>query len=146
MLKTQLKIKKSVADLAILGGAPLFSRELHVGYPEIGERSRFLEMANDIFDRRRLTNNGPYVREFEEKIAEFCGVKYCVALCNGTTGLELAIRALELKGEVILPAMTFVATAHALFWLGIKPVFCEVNPQTLCSECIYSAEYVRPKN
>jgi dTDP-4-amino-4,6-dideoxygalactose transaminase len=78
----------------------------------------------------RLTNNGPYVQEFEKSIAKLIGVRHFVAVCNGTVALELAIRALGLKGEVIVPSMTFIATAHALQWQGIAPVFCDVDPLT----------------
>jgi dTDP-4-amino-4,6-dideoxygalactose transaminase len=128
-----------------MGGSPLFNRELHVGCPEIGNRNHFFERVNDIFNRRRLTNNGQYVREFEEKIAKFTGAKYCIAVCNGTVGLELVIRALGLEGEVILPSLTFVATAHALLWQGIKPVFCDVDPETFCIEPREVERMISPK-
>ncbi len=58
------------------------------------------------------------------------GVKHCVAMCNGTIALEIAIRALELKGEVIVPSYTFIATAHALQWQEIIPVFADIDPRT----------------
>jgi dTDP-4-amino-4,6-dideoxygalactose transaminase len=58
------------------------------------------------------------------------GVKHCIAMCNGTVALEIAIRALDLAGEVILPSYTFVATAHALQWQQITPVFCDIDPAT----------------
>jgi dTDP-4-amino-4,6-dideoxygalactose transaminase len=57
-------------------------------------------------------------------------VKHCIAICNATVALEIAIRALGMKGEVIVPSFTFVATAHALQWQEITPVFCDINPQT----------------
>lgn len=131
-MNNKVKIKNSLDDLAIMGGDLLFDRKLHVGYPEIGDRNHFLKMVNDILDRRWLTNNGPYVCQFEERIAKFTGVAHCIAVCNATIGLELVIRALGLKGEVILPAMTFIATAQALQWQGIKPVFCDISPETFC--------------
>jgi len=109
---------------------PLFSEHLHVGRPNIGNRERLLERINQVLDRRWLSNDGPLVREFETAIAEYVGVKHCIALCNATAGLEIAIRALGLKGEVIVPAYTFVATAHALTWLGIRPVFADIDPST----------------
>ena len=59
------------------------------------------------------------------------GVKHCIAMCNGTVALEIAIRALGLSGEVIVPSMTFIATAHALQWQGTTPVFCDIDPVTL---------------
>lgn len=132
MLQTSTGVKKSIHDLAIMGGSALFTRELHVGCPHIGDRDRFLARVNDILDRRRLTNNDRYVTEFEKKLSVLSQVKHCVAVCNATAGLELTIRALGLTGEVIVPSMTFVATAHALQWLGIKPVFCDIDPETLC--------------
>ncbi len=67
-----------------------------------------------MLDRNWFTNNGPYVQEFEKRIAEFSGVRHCIAMCNATIALEIAIRALGLGGEVIVPSFTFVATAHAL--------------------------------
>jgi dTDP-4-amino-4,6-dideoxygalactose transaminase len=70
------------------------------------------------------------VQEFERRICELTGVKHCVAMCNATVALEIAIRAMGLKGEVIVPSFTFVATAHALQWQEITPVFCDVDPLT----------------
>jgi dTDP-4-amino-4,6-dideoxygalactose transaminase len=83
-----------------------------------------------MLDRRWLTNNGPYVQELEQRMADLIGVKHCIAMCNGTVALEIAIRATGLKGEVIVPAFTFIATAHALQWQEITPVFCDVDPNT----------------
>jgi len=122
--------KTSLNDLAIFGGVPLFSEKLHVGRPNIGNRQRLLERINDMLDRRWFTNNGPYVQELEHGIAEMVGVKHCIAMCNGTIALEIAIRALGLSGEVIVPSMTFIATAHALQWQQITPVFCDIDPKT----------------
>jgi dTDP-4-amino-4,6-dideoxygalactose transaminase len=83
-----------------------------------------------MLDRRWLSNNGVFVQEFEQRLADYLGVKHCIAICNGTIALELVIRALELKGEVIIPSFTFIATAHALQWQEITPVFCDVDPKT----------------
>jgi dTDP-4-amino-4,6-dideoxygalactose transaminase len=116
--------------LAILGAAPVFTEPLHVGRPNIGNRARLLERINDILDRCWLTNNGPYVQAFERRLQKYCGVAEVVATCNGTIALEILMRAVGLKGEVIVPSFTFVATAHALQWQEIKPVFCDVDPIT----------------
>lgn len=123
-------MKKSIKDLAVFGGAPEFNEKLHVGRPNIGNRERFLERINDILDRKWLTNAGPYVRELEKALAVFLGVKHCIAMCNGTLAMENAIRAVGLSGEVIIPAFTFVSTAHALQWQEITPVFCDIDPRT----------------
>ncbi len=122
--------RKTLNEIAVLGGAPAFSEKLHVGRPNIGNRDRLRERIEDILDRRWLTNHGPYVHEFERRIAEMVGVRHCIAMCNGTVALEIAIRALGLTGDVIVPSFTFVATAHALQWQEITPVFCDVDPET----------------
>jgi len=121
---------KHFRNLAVFGGKPAFSVPLHVGGPNIGDRDLFLNLINGILDRRRLTNTGPLVKEFEDTIAEMVGVRHCIAMCNATVALEIAIRALGMSGEVIIPSMTFVATAHALQWQQITPVFCDINPYT----------------
>jgi dTDP-4-amino-4,6-dideoxygalactose transaminase len=110
--------------------SPAIDHPLHVGGPNIGDRDTFLGRVNDILDRLWLTNDGPMVRELEERIADRMGVSHCVAMCNGTIALEIAIRATGMVGEVIVPAYTFVATAHALQWQGITPVFADIDPTT----------------
>src|SRR5688572_16544963 len=114
-------MKSSIDELAVFGGAPLFAEPLHVGRPNIGDRERFPARVNDILDRRWLTNNGRYVHEFEAKLAANTGARHAIAVCNATVGLEIAINALGLSGEVIVPSFTFVATAHALQLQGLTP-------------------------
>jgi dTDP-4-amino-4,6-dideoxygalactose transaminase len=121
---------RTAADLAINGAPPLFTEPLHVGRPNIGDHEDFLLRARDILERQWLSNNGPLVQEFEQAVARYLGVKHCVAMCNGTIALEIAIRALDLSGEVIVPSYTFVATAHALQWQEITPVFADIDPLT----------------
>ena len=124
------KTISSAADLAINGAPPAFADPLHVGRPNIGDRDRFMQLAGEMFDRRWLSNSGPLVVEFERRIADYLGVRHCIAMCNGTIALEIAIRALGMTGEVIVPSYTFVATAHALHWQGITPVFADIDPLT----------------
>jgi len=123
-------LKRQVGDLALFGGRPLFEELRHVGRPNIGDRKRLLARINDMLDRRWLTNNGPNLVEFEARISALTGAPHCIAVCNATIGLELVVRALGLHGEVIVPSFTFVATAHALSWLGLEPVFCDVDRET----------------
>lgn len=122
--------KTTLDELAIFGGEPVFGETLHVGRPNLGDRTAFMARVNDMLDRDWLTNNGPFVQEFEQRLAEYLGVKHCVAMCNATVGLEIAERALGLRGEVIIPSFTFVATAHSLQWQEITPVFCDIDPRT----------------
>jgi dTDP-4-amino-4,6-dideoxygalactose transaminase len=123
-------LRTKVDELAIFAGVPAFSEAVHVGRPNIGDRQQLLARINDMLDRNWLTNNGPFVQEFEHRVAELLGVKHCIAMCNATIALEIAIRALGLRGEVILPSMTFIATAHALQWQEITPIFCDIDPAT----------------
>ena len=120
----------AVDSFAIFGGAPSFAAPLHVGRPNIGDRDKLMERINDMLDRRWLSNDGPFAQEFEQRIADMMGVKHCVAMCNATIALEIAIRAAGLTGEVLVPSYTFIATAHALQWQEITPVFCDVDPET----------------
>ena len=81
-------MKNRFQDMAIFGSPAAFPEPLHVGRPNIGDRDHLLSRVKDMLDRRWLTNSGPYVKEFEKRIAEFVGVKHCVAVCNATIGLE----------------------------------------------------------
>ena len=103
---------------------------MYVGRPNLGNRERLLARITDILDRRWFTNNGEYVQEFERRIADFLEVEHCIAMCNGTVALEIAIRAAGLTGEVLVPSFTFIATAHALQWQQITPSFCDVDLDT----------------
>jgi len=143
VLRTESKAKST--DLALLGGKPAFSEPLHVGRPNVGDWSRFLGRVKDLWDRKWFTNNGPYVREFERKLAELLGVKHCIAACNATVAMELVIRALDLRGEVIVPSFTFIATAHALQWQEITPVFCDIDRASHNLDPARVAQMVTPR-
>jgi dTDP-4-amino-4,6-dideoxygalactose transaminase len=138
-------ILKSIKDLAIWGNQPVFIKPLHVGRPNIGDRAVLLARINDLLDRSWLTNNGPFVQEFEQRIAAFIDVKHCIAMCNATVALEIATRALELHGEVIVPSFTFIATAHSLQWQEITPVFCDVDPRTHNLDPFKVEEMITPR-
>jgi dTDP-4-amino-4,6-dideoxygalactose transaminase len=124
---------------------PILPNPLHVGKPNIGNRERFIERLEGIFERGWLTNAGPLVQEFEQRLADYLGVKHCIATCNGTVALELAIRATGLKGEVILPSLTFIATAHSLQWQEIRPVFCDIDPQTFNIDPFEVERHITPQ-
>lgn len=132
-------------DLAVLGARPAFAEPLHVGRPNQGDRARLLARIHEMLDRNWLTNNGPFVQQFERRIAEIAGVKHCIAMCNATLALEITTRALGLRGEVIVPAMTFIATAHALQWQEITPVFCDIHPSTCNIDPARVEEMITPR-
>jgi dTDP-4-amino-4,6-dideoxygalactose transaminase len=105
----------------------IFPSPLFVGRPNLGDIDRLKERFETILANRWFSNNGPFVQEFEQKLAAYTGTKHCIAVCNATIGIELAAQALGLHGQVLVPAYTFVATAHALRWLGIEPVFVDMK-------------------
>jgi dTDP-4-amino-4,6-dideoxygalactose transaminase len=121
---------RELKSLALFGGVPRFPKPLFVGCPNRPPRAKLFARWRAMLERNWLTNDGPLVKEFEDRICRIVGAKHCMATCNATIGLEIAAKALELKGEVIVPSFTFVATAHSLQWLGISPVFCDIDPRT----------------
>jgi dTDP-4-amino-4,6-dideoxygalactose transaminase len=121
---------EQISDLALFGAKQAFDSPIHVGRPNIGERSQLMAMIEGVLDSGRLTNRGERVREFEALLAARLGVKNCVAMSNATVALEIVTRALGMTGEVIIPSMTFIATAHALQWQAVTPVFCDIDPHT----------------
>lgn len=130
----EASLKHGLGDLAIAGGEVAFKEPLHVGRPNIVRQDALLERIRGVLDRGWLTNNGPLVQEFETRVARLTGARHCVAVCNGYSGMELVLAALDLRGEVLVPSMTFVSTPHALQWRGITPVFCDIDQATLCMD------------
>ena len=97
--------------------------------PDLGE---FNELLKDIWNRKWITNNGYYHKELEKALAEYLKVPYVSLFTNGTLPLITALQALRITGEVITTPYSFVATTHALWWNGIKPVFVDIDWKTGC--------------
>lgn len=95
--------------------------------PDLGE---FNELLKDIWDSKWITNNGSYHKKLEAALAEYLKVPYVSLFTNGTLPLITALQALRISGEVITTPYSFVATTHALWWNGIKPVFVDIDPAT----------------
>ena len=127
--RIRMQQRENWRDLAVFGGSPLFREPLHVNKPNLASRNRLFELLDGMLTSRWFSD-GPLVREFEDRVGHLAGVRHCVATCNGTMALEIAVRALGLSGEVIVPSFTFAATVQALRWLNITPVFCDVDPKT----------------
>lgn len=138
---TVAKLMTGGAEAAVLGALPEFKRTLHVGRPNMPDRKEFFRRMNQVLDSGWLSNFGPMEQEFERRVAEIAGAKHCVATCNATTGLEVAIAGLGMSGDVIVPSFTFIATVHALWRQGLRPVFCDVDPETHCLDvaCVQAA-------
>jgi dTDP-4-amino-4,6-dideoxygalactose transaminase/lipopolysaccharide/colanic/teichoic acid biosynthesis glycosyltransferase len=112
---------------AIAGGTPIFSEPVRFLLPTLPKLRSVLRRYMPAYDRGLITN-GALVSRLEESVAERLNVRHCVAVSSCTSGLCLVVRALGLEGEVIVPAMTFFATAHALLWNGLQPVLADCRP------------------
>ena len=99
--------------------------------PPIEDYVKYLEK---IWDTNQITNNGPLVQEIEIKLKKFLDVKHLFFVNNGTIGLQIAIRALNLKNEIITTPFSYVATTSTIVWEGCKPTFVDIDPQTLCMD------------
>lgn len=104
---------------------------VYVTRPVLPPLEEFVPYLQEIWDRRILTNGGPFHQRFEEELAAYLGVAHISLFNNGTVALVTALQALDLVGEVITTPFSFVATAHSLLWRGNVPVFVDVDPRTL---------------
>lgn len=95
---------------------------------------RELEYVTDAVKSGWISSIGPYVTRFEEEFANYCGVNNAIAVCNGTVALHLALIAAGIGpgDEVIVPDLTFIATANAVLMAGARPIFCDIDAHTLC--------------
>lgn len=91
----------------------------------------YQELLQRIWDNNQLTNNGPLVQELEDKLRDYLGVKHLFLVANGTVALQIAIKALALKGEVITSPFSFLATTTSLIWEGCEPVFADIQADSL---------------
>jgi dTDP-4-amino-4,6-dideoxygalactose transaminase len=123
-------VKHALSDFAICGGPPIFEKDVPVGQLYFPDWERYSEGMRGIFDREYYTNHGPLARELEERVAELLGVRHALCVTNGTIALMMAAIALEIKGKVLIPAFTFIATAQSLTWAGAQPLFCDIDART----------------
>jgi len=114
---------------AILGNKPIFSIKLPLIRPTLPAYETIACQVKEIFETGMLTK-GKYTRQFEERLAEYLGVKHAICVSSCTLGLALTYQGLELVDEVIVPSFTFMATVHPLVWQKAKPVFVDIDPFT----------------
>jgi len=103
-------------------------KKILVTQPSLPDLTDYTEKLKQIWESKWLTNNGPFHQAFEQKLAEHLGVPYVSLFSNGTLALMVALKVLDIQGEVITTPYTFVATAHSLRWNNITPVFADVDP------------------
>lgn len=121
---------KSSSVPAILGGPPVFTNTLGIVRPLLPKLATIHDRLESSMASGQLTNNGQYVRELERELTDFLRVKHVISVSNATLGLMILARALGESGEIILPSFTFSATAHAVVWAGLHPVFADILPDT----------------
>jgi dTDP-4-amino-4,6-dideoxygalactose transaminase len=115
---------------ALLGNAPVFAQFLPLVRPTLPVYGE--EMAGQVAElfKTGMLTKGKYLMEFEARMAEHLGVQHAVAVSSCTLGLVLAYHGLGLRGEVIVPSFTFMATVHPLVWAGAEPVFVDIDPHS----------------
>jgi len=104
---------------------------IYVTQPYLPPLDEFIPYLQEIWDKRILTNGGPFHQQLEQALCDYLGVKHLALFTNGTIALVTALQTLRITGEVITTPYSFVATAHSLLWNGIKPVFVDVDANTL---------------
>ncbi len=105
--------------------------KVFVTQPFLPPLQEFLPYLEKIWDNRILTNGGPFHQDFERALCEHLGVEHVALFTNGTLALVTALQALRITGEVLTTPYSFVATSHALLWNGIRPIFVDIDPDTL---------------
>lgn len=106
-------------------------KPIYVTQPDLPPLDDFIPMLENIWDSKILTNGGPFHEQLEDALCQYLGVSHISLFTNGTIALVTALRALGVSGEVITTPYSFVATAHALHWSGLTPVFVDIDPETL---------------
>lgn len=107
------------------------TKPIYVTQPYLPPLEEFTPYLEQIWENKVLTNGGPFHQQLEKDLCDYLGVKYISLFTNGTIALITALQALKITGEVITTPYSFVATAHSLLWNGLKPVFVDIDPQTL---------------
>ena len=106
-------------------------KPIYVTQPFLPKLEEFMPYLQEIWANKILTNGGPFHQKLEAALCEYLGVEHIALFTNATIALVTALQALRITGEVITTPYSFVATAHSLLWNGIKPVFVDVDKNTL---------------
>jgi dTDP-4-amino-4,6-dideoxygalactose transaminase len=105
-------------------------KSIYVTAPSLATREKFVSLLKEPWESGILTHNGPLVQELERRLSGLLGLPEIVSVTNGTIGLQLAIKALEIEGEIITTPFSWIATCSAIKWQGCTPVFVDVDPKT----------------
>jgi dTDP-4-amino-4,6-dideoxygalactose transaminase len=103
----------------------------YVTQPFLPPLEEFMPYLEKIWTNKVLTNGGPFHQQLEKELCDYLGVEHIALFTNGTIALVTALQSLRITGEVITTPYSFVATSHSLLWNGIKPVFVDIQPDSL---------------
>ena len=107
------------------------NKNIFVTQPSLAPFNEFTEILKGVWDRKILTHNGPLVQQLESELEQKLEVPHFTVVNNGTIALQIAIKALELQGEIITTPFTWIATVSAIKWERCTPIFCDIDPKTL---------------
>lgn len=107
------------------------NQPLYVTQPSLAPLEEYVEILKGVWESGILTHNGPLVQQLEQILNKTLGINNAIVVSNGTIALQMAIKALELKGEIITSPFTWIATISAIKWEGCTPIFCDIEPDTL---------------
>jgi len=122
-----------------------FKNPIYVTRPMLAPLNMVNKKIKEIWDSQWLTNNGPQHQLLEKAISKTLKTDNVSLFNNGTIALLVAIKALNLKGEIITTPFTFAATPHSIFWNNLKIVFCDIDPNSMCIDADKIEELITPK-
>lgn len=121
------------------------NKPIYVTRPFLPSLEEYTELLKSVWESGILTHGGRLLKDFEHGLCNKLNIKNLVVVSNGTIALQMAIKALELKGEIITTPFTWVATVSAIKWEGCKPVFCDIDPETLNMDPAKIESLITPK-
>ena len=139
-----MKQGKAVGASQLLAAEP-GSGSIPIALPDLSGREE--EYVLDVLRSTWISSTGPYVARFEKGFAEICGTQTCISVCNGTVALHLALLTLDARpgDEIIVPSLTYIATANAAHYVGAEPVFVDIDPNTWCLDPTKIEDAITPR-
>ncbi len=116
-----------------------------INRPFLPPRDEYQNYLKDVWQRNWLTNDGPLANELEKNIKDYLSINHCLFLSNGTIALQVAIKALDLKGEIITTPFSYVATTSSIVWENCTPVFCDINPLSFNIDPHQIEQHITPR-
>ena len=117
--------------MALFAADVVPSTDIHVTRTYLPPPEQYQRYLQGIWERAWVTNNGPLAQQLEAQLQDYLGVPFVQYVTNGTVALQIAIRALELKGKIITTPYSYVATLNAILWENCQPVFVDIDEATL---------------